>query len=41
MDAVITQDPDVLFNEAVRAAQSAADGMVPMDIFFSENLPAT
>jgi len=39
MDAVITQDPQVLFKEAVAAAQSRPAEPVPMRIFFSENLP--
>ena len=39
MDAVITQNPDLLFEEAVNAVQGRGNGAVPMQLFISENLP--
>ena len=39
MDAVISQSPDLLFRTAVDAALGKPVLPVPMDIYFSENLP--
>lgn len=39
MDAVITQDPDALFEAAVRAATNGSVAPVPMELYLSENMP--
>lgn len=40
MDAVITQDPDTLFEAAVRAATNGQAEPVRMELYLSENIPA-
>ncbi len=39
MDAVITQDPDTLFESAVRAATDTGVATVAMELYLSENMP--
>lgn len=41
MDAVITQSADLLYDRVIAASDSLDTGTVPMEIYFSENLPAS